>query len=51
MCQRMYDGRLVRKSGYSRFDSSLGEVREVMPFASDALGSLIGVGESHSPGA
>ena len=31
-----------RQSGYSRFDSSLGEVREVMPFASDVSGSLFG---------
>ena len=34
VCQ-MHDGRHVRKSGYSHFDSSLGEVREVMPFASE----------------
>ena len=42
VCQRMHDGRLVRKSGYSRFDSSLAEVREVMPLASDAPGSIFG---------
>ena len=41
VCQ-MHDGRLMRNSGYSRFDSSLGEVRKVMPFASDGPGSLFG---------
>ena len=42
MWQNMHDGRPARKSGFSLFDSALGEFHEVMTLASDAPGSIFG---------